>query len=114
VYRRVKRDELFYAQSLLDDFRSILMQVDDYFRNSPSLSAPASHFEQRGNQTLVEVLKFSYAPLDERSMLQALSELLRAYQNQVVKLHEIRSLQRDKAIDLYWIDTLLELCTGCS
>ena len=111
VYRRVMRDELFYAQSLLDSFRGILMQLDDYFRNSPSLhSASASHFEQRGSKTLIRVLKSSYAALDKPSILHALGELLKVYQNQVVKLHKALSLQRDKEADLYWSNTILELC----
>ncbi len=110
AYRRVMREELFYAQSLLDSFRGILMQLDDYFRNSPSSSASASHFEQRGSQTLIEVLKLSYTLLDKQSILHALGELLKVYQNQVVKLYEALSLKRDKEADLYWINTILELC----
>ena len=43
-------------------------------------------------------------------MLQALCKLLKIYQQQVIKLHEIFSWNRDRAIDLYWIDILLELC----
>ena len=111
VYRRVMRDELFYAQSLLDSFRGILMQLDDYFRNSPSLHlASASHFEQRGSKNLIKVLKFSYTALDKQSIFHALGELLKVYQKQVVKLHEALSLQRDKEADLYWSNTILELC----
>jgi hypothetical protein len=47
-------------------------------------------------------------------MLHALSELLKAYQNQVIELHGMLSLQQDKAIDLYWINTILELCIDCT
>jgi predicted nucleotidyltransferase len=110
VYRRVMRNELFYAQSLLDGFRGILMQLDDYFRNSPSLAeASASHFEQRGSKTLVKELELSYTVLEQQSILYALGVLLNAYQHQVIQLYEILPLQRDRETDLSWIDTMLEL-----
>jgi predicted nucleotidyltransferase len=108
VYRRVMRDELFYAQSLLDNLRGILMQFDGHFRNSPSSSA--SHFEQCGSQALIEILKASYVPLDKQSMLNVLSELLRVYQNQIVELYKTLLLERDEATDLSWINTIFELC----
>ena len=112
IYRRVMRDELFYAQSQIDSFRWILIQIDDYFQNSLPCSGfgSPSHFEQRGSKALIEVLKFSYTTLEKQSMLQALCKLLKIYQQQVIKLHEIFSWNRDRAIDLYWIDILLELC----
>jgi len=110
VYRRVIRDELFYAQSLLDGFRAILMRIDDNFRKSPSPSDSASHFEQRGSQALIEILQDSYTPLNRQLMLHALSKLLKIYQNQVLKLHAVLSMERDRESDLYCIDTILEGC----
>ena len=61
VYRRVMRNELFYAQSQLDNFRCILIQFDDYLQHSLPSSGfgSSSHFEQRGSQALVEVLRCS-------------------------------------------------------
>ena len=111
VYRRVMRDELFYAQSLLDTFRGFLIQFDDYSQNSPFMSsASPSHFEQRGSRTLIETLKLSYTPLERQPMLYALSKLLKVYQSQVVELHEKLPLQRDQITDLGWISTMLSLC----
>ncbi|MDJ0692497.1 MAG: aminoglycoside 6-adenylyltransferase [Xenococcaceae cyanobacterium MO_188.B32] len=113
VYRRVMREEFFYAQSQLDSFRGIMMQLDDHFRNSPSSSGSgsASHFEQRGSQTLIKTLQLSYTQLDKQSLLNALGELLKIYQQQVVELHKTLSLPRDREVDLYWINTIFELCT---
>ena len=111
VYRRVMRGELFYAQSLLDNFRGSMMQIDDFFLKNPSSSmAPASHFEQRGSQALIEALKHSYTLLDKQSTLNALGVLLNVYQYQVIKAHEMLSLQRDRETDMYWIDILIKLC----
>ena len=112
VYRRVIRNELFYAQSQLDSFRSILIQFDDYFQHSLPSSGfgSPSHFEQRGSKKLVEVLKISYTLLDKPSMLEALGKLLKVYQNQVIKLHDALPLKRNKQIDLNWIDTIFKLC----
>ena len=55
-------------------------------------------------------LKISYTLLDKPSMLEALGELLKVYQNQVIKLHDALPLKRNKQIDLNWIDTIFKLC----
>lgn len=112
VYRRVMRDEFFYARSLIDSFRCILIQFDDYLQNSSPSSGfgSLSHFEQRGSKTLVEALKSSYTTLEKQSILKVLSKLLKIYQQQLIKLHQKLSLNRDRVIDLHWIDTLLKLC----
>lgn len=107
VYRRVMRGELFYAQSLLDDFRGLLMQLDDYFRKEPP---SASRFERRGSNPLIKVLKSSYTVLDRQSILYALGKLLKSYHVQVVNLHKILPLQRNQETDSYWINVILELC----
>lgn len=113
VYRRVKRDELFYAQSQLDSFRWVLIQFDDYLHHSLPSSGfgSPSHFERRGSKTIVEVLKISYAVLEQRSLLQALDTLLHQYQQQVIQLHKSLSPKRSLEIDLDWIDTILKLCS---
>jgi predicted nucleotidyltransferase len=110
VYRRAMRGELFYAQSLLDNFRLTIMQIDDYFQKNPSSSAASAHFEQRGSQFLIEVLKCSYPPLDKQSILHALSMLLNTYQVQVIKLHETLPLDQDVKTYLNWINILINLC----
>lgn len=110
IYRRVMRHELFYAQSLLENFRKILIQLDDYFQQNLASSDPTSHLEQRGTQTLIQVLKDSYPPLDQKLILNTLSDLLKAYRNQVIRVHERLSMERDQQTDLDWIDTMLKLC----
>ncbi|WP_019503984.1 nucleotidyltransferase domain-containing protein [Pleurocapsa sp. PCC 7319] len=114
VYRRVMRGELFYAQSQLDSFRWILIQFDDYLHHSLPSSGfgSPSHFEQRGSEMLIEVMQLSYTLLEQKSILKALGLLLQAYQTQVVELHQILILKRDRDRDLYWIDTILELCNS--
>ncbi|WP_299406895.1 nucleotidyltransferase domain-containing protein [Acaryochloris sp. IP29b_bin.148] len=109
-YRRIMREELFYAQSLLDSFRAILMQFDDMCRQSPSAASPAAHFEQQGSQACIQSLNHSYTSLDKHLLLQALSELLQFYYNQVAQIHNTLALQRDMQTDLFWIYTILELC----
>ena len=110
VYRRVIREELFYAQSLLNNFRDCLMQFDCYLSENPSSTTPSSHFEERGSQPLVDVLKRSYVLLEKQSILSVLGVLLKVYQDQVIKLHRMLTLQRNMDIDLCWIDTMIELC----
>jgi hypothetical protein len=86
------------------------MQIDDYFQKNPSSSAASAHFEQRGSQFLIEVLKCSYPPLDKQSILHALSMLLNTYQVQVIKLHETLPLDQDVKTYLNWINILINLC----
>ena len=109
AYRRVMRDEMFYAQSLLDSFRQVLMQFENFLENRPHF---VSHFEQRGSKTSIEILKLSYTSLEKKLMLQALSRLLKLYKNQIVKLYKIVYLQRDREADLLWINNIDNLCKG--
>jgi predicted nucleotidyltransferase len=112
VYRRVMRGELFYAQSQLDSFRWVLIQLDDFLCHSSPFSGfgSPSHFEQRGSQILIEAMKLSYTTLDKQLILQALKQLLKPYQAQIIELHEILPLKRDRETDLYWVDKIIELC----
>lgn len=112
VYRRVMRNELFYAQSLLDSFRWILIQFDDYLHHGlPSSGfAPPSHFERRGSKITVELLENSYAILERQSILEALQKLLQYYRDRVIQLHKLLSLRRSLKVDLDWLDTIAKLC----
>ena len=112
VYRRVMRNELFYAQSLLDSFRWILIQFDDYLQHSLPSSGfgSPSHFERRGSQATVELLKNSYAILERQSILEALKKLLQYYRDRVIQLHKLLSLKRSLKVDLDWLDTISKLC----
>lgn len=112
VYRRVMRGELFYAQSQLDSFRWVLIQLDDYINHSSVSSGfgSPSHFEQRGSETMIKAMKLSYCALEKQSIFRALEELLKAYQSQIIKLYQMLPLKRDRAIDLYWVNYIIELC----
>ena len=112
VYRRVMRNELFYAQSLLDRFRWILIQFDDYLQHSLPSSGFGlpSHFERRGSQGIVELLENSYAILERQSILEALDKLLQYYRDRIIQLHKSLSLKRSLEADLDWIDTISKLC----
>lgn len=105
------REELFYAQSLLDGFRTILMQIDDYCCGAVSPSSPPSHFEYRGSPACIGVLQLSYTSLDKNLLLQALGELLRLYQSQMIQLHELLIMQRDIQTDLSIICIIIGLCS---
>ncbi len=103
------RDEMFYAQSLLDSFRQVLMQFEDFLENRPH---SVSNFRRQGNKTSIEILKLSYTSLEKKLMLQALSRLLRLYKDRVVELYELLFLQRDRETNLFWINTIDDLCQG--
>lgn len=112
IYRRVMRGELFYAQSQLDSLRWVSIQLDDYLHQT-SLSSgfgSLSHFEKRGSQSVTEAIQFSYCNSEKQSILKALSKLLKSYRTQVMQLYQTFSLNRDRKIDLHWIDRIIQLC----
>ena len=108
IYRRIMRNELFYAQSQLDSLRAILMQFDDYCQNSPSTGT--SHFERRGSRPCIQALISSYSPLERALLLKGLLKLLKLFHHQISQLHQIFNLQRDITTDLGWINTIENLC----
>lgn len=110
IYRQAMRYELFYGQSLLDSFRKILIKIDDTFQQNLSPSDPTANVKQRNTPELIEVLKHSYPPLEQKQIINTLSDLLRGYRNQIIKCHEMFSLERDQKTDIDCIDTMLELC----
>ena len=113
AYRRVMRGELFYAQSQLDSFRLVLIQLDDYLHQntfSSGIGSP-SHLEQRASRMPIEAIQLSYATLDKVSILKALKILSNAYQAQVTKIYEKLPLERDRQKDLDWIDRIVKLCS---
>ena len=108
AYRRVRRGELFFAQSLLDSVRHYMIQADDWINARPPRAVTFSKLEQRGSSSIIRAFQNSYVGLDEREIDRALKELLRTYRQQVADLHDKFKLHRLLKSDLYAIDVILE------
>lgn len=110
VYRQVMRNELFYAQSLLDKTRFYMIQADDYLSKNPPHSSGFAHLERRGSRKIIETLSACYPKLERRAILNRLAMLLEVYRMQVIELHNMLPLERDRSSDLYSVDAVVEWC----
>lgn len=106
AYRRLRRGELHFAQSLLDSLRHYMIQADDWIHRRPPQAVTFSGFEKRVSQPLIEAFNNSYAGLDAASIEQALLRLLATYRDQIIALQGQFGLNRPLANDLYAMDVI--------
>lgn len=109
TYRRAKRGELLYAQTLLDELRQRIMQADDWLGERTPEAAIVAKFEARASAETLAVLNASYGPNDVSAILAALRVLVAFYRNQVLALHDTFRLQRSRENDLAALDDVLAL-----
>ncbi len=113
AYRRIRRGELIFAQSLLDSIRHYMVQADDWRYNRPPQAVTFSRLEQRASISMVQAFRESYTCDDSRSIEKALVKLLRTYRRQIIELHDQFPLKRSMENDLYAVDILLgDDCRG--
>lgn len=106
AYRRLRRSELSFAQSLLDSLRHYMIQADDWIHRRPPQAVTFSGLEKRASQPLMEAFNNSYVGLDAASIEQALLRLLTVYRDQIIALHRQFGLIRPLANDLDAIDVI--------
>jgi hypothetical protein len=104
TYRRAKRGELFYAQTLLDELRHHMMQADDWLHDRTPETTVMAKFDNRASGEILSSLATSYCPREGEAILAALSSLARAYRNQVSALHEKFQLSRSLKNDVAAVD----------
>ncbi|TGR72435.1 hypothetical protein EN837_03565 [bacterium M00.F.Ca.ET.194.01.1.1] len=100
TYRRAKRGELFYSQTLLDELRQHIMQSDDWLNGRTPETTILAKFDRRSSPDVRQVLAGSYCEYDADMILGALSRLLVVYRDQVMRLHEGFKLSRPLKNDL--------------
>ncbi|MBY5357696.1 nucleotidyltransferase domain-containing protein [Rhizobium leguminosarum] len=100
TYRRVRRGEFFYAQTLLDELRLHVMHADDWLFDRTPQSTVHSKFHQRASENIRAVLIASYCPYDADAILAALRSLVSVYREQVIRLHEKFPLSRPLENDI--------------
>jgi predicted nucleotidyltransferase len=107
AYRRTMREELFYAQTLLDELRHHVMQADDWLFDRTPETALAAKFDKRASEPVRAVLVSSYAPCEREAMLTALKTLAALYRQQVLAMHDKFSLARPVENDIAAFDCLV-------
>ncbi len=71
TYRRAKRGELFYAQTLLDELRYHMMQADDWLHDRTPETTVLAKFERRAGSALQAVLAASYCQREGKAIIGA-------------------------------------------
>ncbi|MCV9947595.1 AAA family ATPase [Rhizobium sp. BT-175] len=106
AFRRARRGELFYAQTLLNELRQHIMQADDWLHDRTPETAVIAKFEKRASQNVVAALKTSYCLLEAGSILVALRSLVALYRGQVLTLHEKFRISRPVENDTAALDVV--------
>lgn len=107
AYRRIKRGELFFAQTLLDAVRHFMIQADDWIHHRPPQAVTFSRLELRASGPLIKAFEDSYKGLDETAIEKALMGLVAAYREQIILLHRQFRLTRSLENDLFATDIIL-------
>lgn len=104
AYRRARRGELLYAQTLLDELRHHIRQADDLLHGrTPDLTAGTA-FDRRGSPEVLGVLASSFCPLDREAILQSILALCSVSRGQIIGLHDRFGPTRWLANDLAALD----------
>jgi hypothetical protein len=86
AYRRLRRGELVFVQSLLDELRQHMAFADDWIHRRPPQAVPFSRLETRAGDSLLRVFQQSFVALDERVLGTALRTLAVHYGGQIEQL----------------------------
>jgi hypothetical protein len=95
AYRRLRRGELVFVQSLLDELRQHMAFADDWIHRRPPQAVPFSRLESRASNLLVRAFHQSFAMLDQHALTQALSTLAAYYGQQIERLIAISGAPLD-------------------
>jgi hypothetical protein len=104
VLRRVRRGELFCAQSLLEEMRLYMTQMDGWLQQREPIGPADWKMERHVNDTLRPAIERSYVTLNANALDRALIELSEALAEQIPLLHRIYVLDRPRANDLYALE----------
>lgn len=86
AYRRLRRGELVFVQSLLDELRQHMTFADDWINERPPQAVPFSHLETRVSATLQQAFHASFGPLEGGRLNASLIALADCYRNQLREL----------------------------
>lgn len=99
VYRRAKRNEVIYANDLLNGLRMKVIEFDDIINNR--LQEGSSHYENRGNNNIILTLHNSYSTNNQKNILETLYSLSNLLEKQIKNLVTKFEIERDIDKDNY-------------
>lgn len=106
TYRRAKRGELFYAQTLLDELRQQMMQADDWLHDRTPETTVMAKFDKRASCRILADLAPSYCPCEGEAIIAALRTLMHGYKTQLKALHGKFELSRALENDIAALDVI--------
>jgi predicted nucleotidyltransferase len=95
AYRRLRRGELVFVQSLLDELRQHMAFADDWIHGRPPQAVPFSRLETRASDSLLRAFQQSFVVLDERVLGTALRTLAVHYRGQIAQLVALSGVPLD-------------------
>jgi predicted nucleotidyltransferase len=95
AYRRLRRGELVFVQSLLDELRQHMALADDWIHRRLPQAVPFSRLEARASDSLLRAFQQSFAVLDERPLATALRTLAIHYRGQIEQLVALSGMPLD-------------------
>jgi hypothetical protein len=107
AFRRTQRQELLFAQTLLNELRFHIMQADDWLFGRTTRTQLFSKFDQRGSREVVNSLRVSFCAAESTALNASLTSLSRLYRRQITQLHEKFDLSRPLEADLFALDLIL-------
>jgi len=107
IFRRTRRGELVFAQTLLDELRFHIIQADDWLFGRTPRTQLFTKFDHRGSPEVIQCLRTSFCGCDTGALDAALASLCRLYRRQIEQLHTKFELARPLESDLIAIDLVL-------
>jgi len=107
TYRRIRRNDLIYAQSLLDELRFHMGRADDWICRRPPQAVVLSRMDGRAGDAVLRAFSASYPPLERHAIEVSLGTLLQTYRQQIVELHALFRPSRSLPHDLEAADLIL-------
>ena len=101
MVRRVRRGELFYAQTLLEQFRAYTIRLDAWLHGiEPSVPRDLK-LAGRLSPALAQALERSYVSLSADDIDGAVVDMSNILVEQIPELHKAFDLKRSLSTDLY-------------
>jgi len=107
AFRRTQRQELLFAQTLLDELRFHIIQADDWLFDRTPWTQLFSKFDRRGSREVIESLRGSFCGCDKSGLLVSLAVLSQLYRAQIIQLNARFKLSRRLESDLAALDPIL-------
>lgn len=86
AYRRLRRGELVFVQSLLDELRQHMTFADDWLNARPPQAVPFSRLETRISEPMLRIFQSSFGPLESDALEAPLIALAAYYSGQLQEI----------------------------